>query len=314
SVSDIYNSLRDTWSNPTLSAHLIKDHDHMVSALHALHPLITQKQQKNCKKTHLPDPDTLSVEVTNLQKDLDAVSLSSFRLNTDAILFMRTPKNSDKNTLQNIAKSDSSLATGTSQESAITISVYDKVAWSPSYVTCSSQHLLLSSQTLHDLYDAIPCKSKNLPHDASPPAGSHSVICIEGVAYSNGISNSAFSKKKPTPIVSAPTSQQNTQLRSIYLRINEPYWFFHHGNCEHFLVVDQIRSFLHISDRRKSYPLTLRITPSILDLCRACAKIPALWSVLGDVRLGESPCLVCGPCWRNMGESKGEGVTVIPIT
>lgn len=75
SASDIYQSLRDTWSNPILSAHLIKDHDHTVSVLHSL----SQSPEKPARKSHLPDPDTLPIEVTNLQKTLDAVSLKSFR-------------------------------------------------------------------------------------------------------------------------------------------------------------------------------------------------------------------------------------------
>lgn len=32
-----------------------------------------------------------------------------------------------------------------------------------------------------------------------------------------------------------------TPFSSLSLRLNNPYWLVHHGNCEHFLVVDQIR-------------------------------------------------------------------------
>ena len=32
-----------------------------------------------------------------------------------------------------------------------------------------------------------------------------------------------------------------TPFSSLSLRLNHPYWLVHHGNCEHFLVVDQIR-------------------------------------------------------------------------
>lgn len=74
-MADLRESLSNAWSNPTLFAHLIKDHDHMVSALHALN----QKHLKATRKSHLPDPDTLPVEVTSLQRNLDAVSLNSFR-------------------------------------------------------------------------------------------------------------------------------------------------------------------------------------------------------------------------------------------
>lgn len=34
------------------------------------------------------------------------------------------------------------------------------------------------------------------------------------------------------------------------LRINEPYWLLHQGSCEHFIVVDQIRSVLDSLNRR----------------------------------------------------------------
>lgn len=135
-------------------------------------------------------------------------------------------------------------------------------------------------------------------------------------------------KSSKSSIIKADSSLKNTKLTSLLLRINEPYWLIHHGNCEHFLVVDQIRydysrwldsslnihvRLAHPSDPRSSCPLTLHITPPLLDLCRACTKIPASWSVVGDSRLGESPCVLCGPCWRNMGESEEDGVTVLPL-
>ena len=51
-------------------------------------------------------------------------------------------------------------------------------------------------------------------------------------------------------------------------------------------------------------------TPTLSELCKACCKVPAIISVVGDIRLGESPCLLCMPCWRAMGPAKDEGVTV----
>lgn len=78
------------------------------------------------------------------------------------------------------------------------------------------------------------------------------------------------------------------------------------------MVVDQIR-LQHPSDALFGYPLMLQVTPPLLDLCRACSKVPALVSVVGDVRLGESPCLMCGPCWRNMGDRQGASQIIIPL-
>ncbi|KAH9485169.1 snRNA-activating protein complex subunit 3 [Psilocybe cubensis] len=315
-VEDLKEHLSATWSNPLLSAHLIKDHDHMVTALHALN----QENTKTARKIHLPDPEALPVEVTSLQKNLDAVSLSCFRLKTDAVMFMRTPKNSDRNILQSVKTTEPGKIPP-DQEAVITISVYNKITWGPSYVTRSAQHVFLSSQTVRDVYDSLVCVTKNLPLEADiSEMQPGSVICIEGVAYgtltncNNYATNllDALAKRNDCRIIVAPTTQEETSLHSLTLRINEPYWLVHHGNCEHFLVVDQIR-LLHAQDPRGGYPLTLHIAPSLLDLCRACAKIPALWSILGDVRLGESPCLLCGPCWTSMRESAGEEVKVLPL-
>jgi len=120
-------------------------------------------------------------------------------------------------------------------------------------------------------------------------------------------------KKKPSFSISkASTSLQQTTFSSLSLRLNEPYWLIHKGNCEHFIVFDQIR-LLHPSDAKFGYPLTLQITPSPFDLCRACSKIPAVWSIVGDVRLGENPCVLCDFCWKHMGESKEEGVVALPL-
>lgn len=49
-------------------------------------------------------------------------------------------------------------------------------------------------------------------------------------------------KRKPAfPIAKAPTSLKQTTFSSLSLRLNEPYWLIHKGNCEHFMVIDQIR-------------------------------------------------------------------------
>jgi hypothetical protein len=32
------------------------------------------------------------------------------------------------------------------------------------------------------------------------------------------------------------------KLRALSLRINQPYWVLHHGNCEHWFAIDEIRS------------------------------------------------------------------------
>lgn len=69
----------------------------------------------------------------------------------------------------------------------------------------------------------------------------------------------------------------------------------------------------HPLDPLSGYPLTLQNPPALLDLCRACNKVPAVLSILGDIRLGESPSVLCRPCWKNMGESLDENVVTLRI-
>jgi len=47
--------------------------------------------------------------------------------------------------------------------------------------------------------------------------------------------------KSKTPMEQATSSLAETLLSSVSLRINEPYWLLHRGNCEHFVVIEQIR-------------------------------------------------------------------------
>jgi len=217
------------------------------------------------------------------------------------------------------------------QHSAVvTLSVYNRVAWSYNFVYRSSQHAVLSSNTLGELYDVIPCPSNELPDEStvdgafvgyeSGPSKHPSgyVIVIEDTAYGdNSTENDYVSKlaahiSKPLTIGS---KTHDTPLSSLSLRLNHPYWLLHHGNCEHFLVVDQIR-LLHTDDPPSGYPLTTGITPPLLGNCRVCSKVPAVYSIVGDMRLGESPCILCVPCWRNMGMPKGEdaeNIMVIPL-
>jgi len=140
--------------------------------------------------------------------------------------------------------------------------------------------------------------------------------------------------KSKTPMEQATSSLAETLLSSVSLRINEPYWLLHRGNCEHFVVIEQIRCIdchweksasstesrafraIHPSDPRTGYPILLQHTPQLLDICRACSKSPAVWSIVNDIRLGESPSCLCAVCWENMGlpeDSELGSIEVIPL-
>lgn len=83
--------------------------------------------------------------------------------------------------------------------------MYNRQSWGQRVLSRSSQHVLLSSQTLGDLYSAIPCPSKDLPEELRDETGRicgyrtrrdaedmaiddnvEAVMCIEGVLYGRG--------------------------------------------------------------------------------------------------------------------------------
>jgi snRNA-activating protein complex subunit 3 len=72
-----------------------------------------------------------------------------------------------------------------------------------------SQHAILSSQSIGDMFEVIPCVSNEIPREvtddegnvtgyepasAEDPAFTGCVVCIEGVAYGDGQSEEDYSE------------------------------------------------------------------------------------------------------------------------
>ena len=160
------------------------------------------------------------------------------------------------------------------------VSVYNRLAWSYNFVYRGSQHVVLSSNTLEDLYSVIPCPSNEIPDECvmdgtfvgygtgSPTRPSGCVVVIEGTAYGDRSTQDDHARyvhlsvninsndhprlcSKLVAYVSKPLSKgpkmRDTSFGSLSLRLNHPYWLVHQGNCEHFLVVDQIRYVFWVS-------------------------------------------------------------------
>ncbi|KAJ6594069.1 snRNA-activating protein of 50kDa MW C terminal-domain-containing protein [Mycena capillaripes] len=332
SVADIRDSLTAVGNDPRLMAHLIKSHEFAISALH----VAADRAVRSRRRPLARDTSNDTPEILNLQSELDSVPLDSWKLHPNSGIFIRAVKNSDQNILthEKPTRTDDARLSADTTRAVITVSVHDKLGWRQTHVSRSSRHVVLSSQTLGDLFEVIPCTSAEITEEilddgrvtgyrADDPTRPGCVICIEGLAYGDGESEfdyadkliqhlQTISKETATTLAKAPTSMYDTPLSSLSLRVGEPYWLLHHGNCEHYIVIDQIR-LQHPSDTPSGYPLTLQITPPLLDVCRACAKVPAVWSIVNDERLGESPCPLCAPCWTAMGDPKNDMVVVVPF-
>ncbi|KAF8894048.1 snRNA-activating protein of 50kDa MW C terminal-domain-containing protein [Infundibulicybe gibba] len=312
-----------TWDNPKLSAYLYKEHERAITTI------LSSKNMSRSKRKW-PEPDPLSSGALALQGELNTIKLESWRhVLPDSALFMRSPKYSDRNQLLKIRQS-ASYEPFPPRQAVIKISIHNRVTWGPSYVSRVSQHSLLSCQTLADVVDVIPCVFKKYPpevtregHSTGTTKPDGCVMCVEGVVYGDKYGRANYADKLLSHLqtvssgsaayVKATSTLSETPLSSLTLRVGLPYWLLHQGNCEHFVVIDQIR-LQHSSDPQTGYPLTLQLTPSLLDMCRACSKVPAVWAISGDIRLGgDSPCVLCGPCWKGIGDSTDENVTVKPL-
>lgn len=159
----------------------------------------------------------------------------------------------------------------------VVVSVYNRLAWSYNFVYRGSQHVVLSCNSLEELFTVIPCPSNEIPDECivdetfvgyetgSSTRPSGCVVVIEGTAYGDGSTEDDHARyvhlsvstkpnnhprlcSKIVAQVSKPLDKgpkmRDTSFSSLSLRLNHPYWLVHQGNCEHFLVVDQIRHVL----------------------------------------------------------------------
>ncbi|KAL5528536.1 hypothetical protein ACEPAF_7672 [Sanghuangporus sanghuang] len=363
SVADLQASLNETLSNPFKYAFLVRNHENIIDQIRSAskpHSSQTSKpvrsrKRKRTERSTTGEDDRLHPDVLQLQNGLESIALSCWSYPTDAALFTRPQKNSDLNTLTKPKRSRSSEQQQqqneqhnassspppitAKDEAILIISIYNRLSWG-NHLSRSSQHAVLASQTIGDLYDVIPCPSNEIPHELRTEEGDGdivgynsdelpphrgAVVCIEGVAFGDGQVEDDYSVKlvqqmellpeKKRKCITKGACMHDQRFVDLTIRVNEPYWLLHQGTCEHFLIIDTIR-MLHPNDPKEGYPLTLHIAPPIIDLCMACSRVPAALSIVDDIRLGQSPFKICQPCWDLFGEPNDNThtrVLVVPL-
>ncbi|KAG6920296.1 hypothetical protein DXG01_005065 [Tephrocybe rancida] len=143
-VDDFRDNLFEAWNNPPLSAHLSNTHDLLLTSLHS-----TTKTSKSKRKAQPPELNSLPPGVATLQGHLDTVKLTSWKY---------VPLSS-----QNKASREPSSRLSDVKQAIITVTVHNRSTWTSGYINRASQHVLLSSQTLRDLFQVIPCVSSEFP-------------------------------------------------------------------------------------------------------------------------------------------------------
>ncbi|KAI0780051.1 snRNA-activating protein of 50kDa MW C terminal-domain-containing protein [Fomes fomentarius] len=341
SVNDLKTMLEDTINNSRLMVHVVKTHEASVTAIYET----AQPTKRKRKRPLLADPETEVPEVTALRLKHEAIKLACWPLTIRAASFIRPPRQSDRNTLISIKQlgaDPTAEAPARARDVLVFVTVYNRQSWGQKNLSRVSQHVVRASQSIGDFYEAIPCTSNELPEEVRDESGAitgykarrsdddmaveqagGAVVFIERVLYGDGQSEHDYAEKILQLSQAMPEGQQkaftkgssmhDTKFLSLTVRLHEPYWILHAGNCEHFFTITALR-LLHPSDPKSGYPLTTQITPPLSDFCRVCSKVPAVYSIIGDVRLGESPFLICAPCWRWMGEPKDDSdVLVVPL-
>ena len=94
SVDDLKSSLEDVLNDPRLAAHVLKNHELTVNAIHESADTSGKRKRR---RMNLPEPALEHPEVTALQRKLDAVKLKSWPFLLDSAAFLRGPRFTDLN-------------------------------------------------------------------------------------------------------------------------------------------------------------------------------------------------------------------------
>ncbi|KAF8322065.1 hypothetical protein DL93DRAFT_2162917 [Clavulina sp. PMI_390] len=295
-------------------------------------------------------------EIALAYEVLQSVPLRSWRTPPQASHYIRPVQNSDRNVLTSVranplseGDSNSSIPRRDSHETAvalITYTHYTRSTAKPHPYRLISQHVALSSQTLGDIWDNLPCDHKVLPvpkvadsadaggaileyavpdrhgegdedmeDEGDDEEGRGAAIVIHDVVYGDGLSKEDFAEKGPGKVVLKRGGlMHDARLVDLELRLHHPYWCLHQGDCEHMLVFKEIR-LPHPTDPSEGYPLTVRRTPSPHPRCQICNANGAEIAIVGDVRLGVNVALLCKGCWKALGlpEETDEEDTVLLV-
>ncbi|WAQ90446.1 hypothetical protein PtA15_12A435 [Puccinia triticina] len=118
--------------------------------------------------------------------------------------------------------------------------------------------------------------------------------------------------KTTSKIKVSSLSMECVRFDQLTLRINEPYWMIHQGNCEHIFTVDEIRAIhptdpapgptpsVQASQAKPPLARAEEIHPdgSSTSGCRVCDRDPARLVTIDDELCAESPCFICLTCFK----------------
>ncbi|KAI1887471.1 hypothetical protein AGOR_G00190640 [Albula goreensis] len=178
---------------------------------------------------------------------------------------------------------------------------------------------VLGSQKLTELRDAICCVSdlqvsgefSNTP-DIAPDFISKdhyksAFFYLEGIFYNDmrypdcrELSETIIEWAKSRDFPTFQTEKmEETTFRELKIKIGYPYLYCHQGDCEHVVIITDIR-LAHQDDclDRKLYPLLTYKHRVVTRKCAVCHLYISRWITTNDSFAPTDPCLFCDQCFR----------------
>ncbi|KAM6972841.1 snRNA-activating protein complex subunit 3 [Aplochiton taeniatus] len=180
---------------------------------------------------------------------------------------------------------------------------------------------MLGSHYLSDLRDAICCVSdlqvcgefSNVP-DMAPDFISKDLyksafFYFEGVFYNDMRSPECqdistivieWAKSRNLPTYTQ-AKMEDTRLVDLKVKLGYPYLYCHQGDCEHLVIITDIR-LSHKDDclDKRLYPLLTHKHRVVTKKCSVCHVYIGRWVTTNDKLAPKDPCLFCSKCFRTL--------------
>ncbi|KAI9255790.1 snRNA-activating protein of 50kDa MW C terminal-domain-containing protein [Phascolomyces articulosus] len=91
---------------------------------------------------------------------------------------------------------------------------------------------------------------------------------------------------------------EDVAFEDLQIQLNHPYQFLHQENCQHVIMVRDIRMQSSNDPKKRSeYPYTTYNWQYTRYKCSMCTIYPAEFMTINDVMSGSSPCFFCRKCY-----------------
>ena len=166
----------------------------------------------------------------------------------------------------------------------------------------AQEFLVLGSQPLHVLKDSIYCLSNHTLGGAQRKSG---FFLIENTFYSDmrhpqNVDYASYLLDSD-PLASSRFMQQKmeeTRFQDLVLSVGTPYLYVHQGDCQHTIVVTEIRQVQSYDCRFQSaYPLQVFQCKIRRKKCRICDIFASRYVTYNDKLAPDNPCFFCDNCY-----------------